>query len=143
MRLAITLLLLLVSARVDGQTWDELEAVGREMPVRVYELGGKGWTWIDGKLLLVKDDELTILKNTRPVVIPKSIISRVETRRGDPPWEGLLLGALANIVLGSAGGWQGCSSGSSCVVAGITAWAGLGAFIDWKITKKRTVYRAP
>jgi len=37
----------------------------RETRVRVFEMGGKGWTFADGKLLLVKDNELTILRRGR------------------------------------------------------------------------------
>jgi hypothetical protein len=127
---------------LDAQTWEELQSLPKEASVRVFEKAGKGWTFADGKLLLVKDSELTILKGRRSFVIAKSVISNVEMRRRDPPLEGALIGAVTGILLGSLGGWQGCSD-SKCVAAGITVYAGLGTLIDWRIQNKRTVYRAP
>lgn len=71
MRIAITALLVLVSVRVEAQTWTERQAVTHESSVRMYEIAGKGWSFVDGKLLLVKDKELALLQN-RPIVIPKA-----------------------------------------------------------------------
>jgi hypothetical protein len=42
MSIAIAILLLLVSARAEAQSWSELQTVSKESSVRVYELGGKG-----------------------------------------------------------------------------------------------------
>ena len=126
MRMLLFTVGLALSAPAHAQTWSELQAVPKETSVRVFEMAGKGWTFADGKLLLVKDEELAILRNRRPIVIPKAVIARVETRRRDLPVEGAVLGALATTALGLLGGWQGCSSGSSCVVAGIATgrWIG-------------------
>ena len=145
MRGAIALALLLVCGRAEAQTWADLKAVPRESSVRVFEAGGKSWSVADGKLLLVKDDQLTILKSGRfgrPFVISKPVISSVETRRRDSPIEGALIGALTNIVLGSLGGWQGCTDSKRAAV-GIPAYAAIGALIDWRMPTRRTVYRAP
>ena len=142
MRIAIALLLLCAPDTVDAQTWAELHTVPRETSVRIFEAAGKGWTFADGKLLLVKDEELTILRRSGPVVIPKGVISKVETRRRDRPIEGAIIGALVNVALGALGGWQGCSD-SKCAVVGIPVYAAVGAIIDWRIPTRRTVYRAP
>ena len=75
--------------------------------MRIFEAAGKGWTFADGKLLIVKDDELTILRRSGPVVIPKGVISKVETRRRDRPIEGAIIGALVNVALGALGGVAG------------------------------------
>jgi hypothetical protein len=136
------LLLLLLSVPAEAQPWAELESVPRKTSVRVFEMAAKGWIVADGKLLLVKDNELTILRNGRAFVIPKPVIERVETRQRDPPWEGAAIGALTNIVLGLRGGWQGCTD-AKCAIVGIPAYATIGALIDWRIRAKRTVYRAP
>jgi hypothetical protein len=134
----------LASTTARAQTWTDLQAVPKETPVRIFDAAGKGWTYVDGRLLLVKDDELTILRGRRAFVIARPIISKVETRRRDSLIEGIVIGALVNIVLGgAAGGWQGCASGSSCVIAGITSGAALGALVDWRIVGRRTVYKAP
>ena len=140
MRLAVVLVvLLLVGARADAQTWSDLKMVPRESSVRIFEKTG---TLAEGKLLLVRDEELTIWRYRRALVIPKPLISKVVTRRRDSPIEGALIGAVANIGLGVSGGWQGCSD-SKCATIGIPVWAALGALIDWSIREKRTVYRAP
>ena len=52
--------LALCAPPVQAQTWSELQSVPGEPSVRVFEMAGKGWAFADGKLLLVKDDELTI-----------------------------------------------------------------------------------
>lgn len=114
------------------------------MTVRVYEAAEKGWSFADGELLLVKDDELTILRGRRPIVIPKAVISKVESRRRDPVWDGMLIGAIVNTLMGTLlGGWQGCTNTSECALAGIGVGAGFGALIDWRIVSRRTVYKAP
>ncbi len=146
MRGCIALALILGATCAQAQTWEELRAVPKETSVRIFEAGKKS-TFADGKLLLVKDDELTILRPGRrgqAFVIPKAQISRVETRRRDPPWEGMVIGALGNILLGwAAGGWQACTNTPECVAGGIAFGAGIGALIDWQKPTKRTVYRAP
>jgi hypothetical protein len=144
MRTAIALALVLFATTAQAQTWDELQALPKEVTVRVHELGGKGWAFADGKLLLVKDNELTILRSGRPFVIPKASIARVEVRRRDSPLEGALLGALLGTVAYATYAGQGCDNpGGSCAAGIIASQAGLGALIDWSHRAKRTVYRAP
>lgn len=140
--LLFTLALALAPSAAPAQTWSELHLVPRETSVRVFQKGGKGLVFADGKLLLVKDDELTILRNRRPLAIPRASISRVETRRRDRPTEGALIGALAGAAAISAGGGQGCPH-SQCIFAGMATWSALGALLDWSMTTERTVYRAP
>ena len=135
----IAVLLLLSAAAAQAQTWEELRAMRKKTTVRVYEPGG---AHTDGKLLLVKDDELTILRGRRPLVIPKASIARVERRHRDSPVEGAVIGALVNIGLGLLGGWQGCSD-SKCAAVGIPAYATIGALIDWQMLGRRTVYKTP
>ena len=130
----------LTGSAAQAQTWDVLQAVPKESTVRVHEAGGKGWAFVDGKLLLVKDSELAILRSGRPITIPKASIARVERRRRDLPIEGALLGAL----LGSAACGQGCSRpGFTFTVSAMTAYAVIGGFIDWRMVRGRAVYRAP
>jgi hypothetical protein len=144
MRIAIALAFVLSASAAQSQTWEELQAMRKETTVRVYELGGKGWAFADGKLLLVKDDELTILQGRRPIVIPKASIARVESRHRDPPWNGALIGALVGLAVMGAGAGQGCSSaGAGCVGGFMGGYAGLGALVDWQIVGRRTVYKAP
>jgi len=116
----------------------------REATVRVFEMGGKGWAYADGRLLLVKDNELTILRSGRPLVIPKAAIARVEKRYRDSPVEGAIIGALIGIAAMYAGGGQGCNStGAGCVGGAMLSYGLLGSFIDWQMVSRRTVYKAP
>lgn len=143
MRISIIALLLSATA-AQAQTWEQLRAMRAETTVRVYEVGGKGWQFADGKLLLVKDDELTILRSGRPLVIPRASIARVERRQRDSPVEGALLGALIGLAAMGAGAGQGCSSvGAECIGGFMGIYAGLGALIDWQHVGRRTVYKAP
>lgn len=145
MRLQLfTLVLALCASAAQAQTWSELQTVPRDATVRVFEMGGKGWAFADGRLLLVKDDELTILRSGRPLVIPKAVIARVEKRYRDSPVEGALIGALIGLVGMSVVGGQGCSStGASCVGGAMLSYGLLGTFIDWQLVGRRTVYKAP
>jgi hypothetical protein len=139
-----TLGLALCASAAQAQTWGDLQAVPRDATVRVFEMGGKGWAFADGRLVLVKDNELTILRSGRPLVIPKAAIARVDKRHRDSPVEGALIGALLGIVAMRAGGGQGCEgSGASCTGTFMLTYGLLGTFIDWEIVGRRTVYRAP
>src|SRR5688572_5666771 len=117
MRLQLfTLGLVLCSSAAQAQTWDTLQTLPRDVTVRVFEMGGEGWAFADGMLLLGNDHELTILRSGRPLVIPKAAIARVEKRYRDLPVEGAVIGALIGIVAMSVIGGQGCSSsGARCV----------------------------
>jgi hypothetical protein len=127
-----------------AQTWSELQAVPQNSTVRVFELGGKGWAFADGRLLLVKDGELTIVRSGKPLVIPRATIARVDKRCRDSPVEGAIIGALVGIAAMSAGGGQGCnSSGAACTGGFMLTYALLGTFVDWQIVGQRTVYKAP
>lgn len=144
MTLAILLSILLSAQVVQAQGWGELEMVPKEATVRVFEVGGKGWAFVDGKLLLVRDNGITILRSGRPIVIPKASIARVERRRRDSPVEGALLGALVGAVAYATYAGQGCNSpGLSCAAGIVGSQALLGGLIDWQIMSRRTVYRAP
>lgn len=136
--------LLLLGTAAQAQTWGELQKVPKEATVRVYEAAGKHWSFADGKLLLVKDNELTILRSGRPLVIPKASIARVEKRHRDWPVEGALIGALVGIGVMAAGAGQGCNSiGAGCVGGFMLGYGLLGTFIDWQHVGRRTVYTAP
>jgi uncharacterized protein YcfJ len=142
--LIIALAFVLSATAAHGQTWQKLQAEPKPVAVRVYEAAGKAWSYADGKLLLVKDDELTILRGRTPIVIPKAVISKVETRRRDPVWDGMVIGALVNTLMGTVlGGWQGCTNTSECAIGGIAVGAGFGALIDWRTVGARAVYKAP
>jgi hypothetical protein len=144
MIITIALLLLLVSAAAEAQTWSELQTVEKEAQVRVFEIGSRGWAHADGRLRLVKDDELTILKGGKPIVIPKASIERVEWRRNDPFWQGALIGTALGIVQLRRGAGQGCNSpGVGCSVGIIGTWTIIGTLVDWAVKEKKTVYRAP
>ena len=144
MRIALLLVLLGVSARADAQTWAELASTDRDAPVRVYEVGRRGWAFVDGKFLVVKDDELTVLRADRSLVIPKAEIARVERRWNDRVWNGALIGTLVGAVMFQRGAGQGCSGpGPGCTIGVVGSYAAIGALIDWSITGKKTVYRAP
>jgi hypothetical protein len=118
--------------------------VPKPATVRVYEAAGQGWSFADRKLLLVKDNELTILRSGMPIVIPKASIARVERRHRNSPVKGVLVGALIGIGVCAAGGGQGCdSAGAGCAGGFMLAYGLIGTFVDWQIVGKRTVYNAP
>ena len=55
MRISIIVVALALSVTpAQAQTWDELQAEDKPVTVRVYESAGKGWSFADGKLLLVQ-----------------------------------------------------------------------------------------
>ena len=144
MTLPIVLMLLYSVTTVQAQGWGDLQSVPKEANLRVYEMGGKGWAFADGKLLLVKDKELTILRGGRPLVITRASIARVERRWRDPAWEGALIGTLVGSVMLRRGAGQGCTSpGAGCTIGIVGSYAALGALIDWGRQSRRTVYRAP
>jgi hypothetical protein len=92
--------------------------------------------------LLVKDDELTILRNSRPLVIPKAEIARIEQRWRDPAWA--LIGTLVGAVMFYRGAGQGCSGpGAGCTIGIVGSYTAIGALVDWSVKAKKTVYRAP
>lgn len=73
---------------------------------------------------------------------PIDTVLKVE-RRGDPVWDGLLIGAGFGLLL-SPLAEEGCLSGSRvpCVIGPMLVYGGFGALIDWGHEGKTTIYRA-
>lgn len=140
--LGVGLLLTVVPAAQAQPDWDALRQLPKGSRLGIRELSGYGHA--DGRLALVDDDELTILKRGRAVVVPKALIGRIDHRKSDSPIEGALLGALVGVAAYFTYVGQGCSEGdSSCFFGAVGVYAGLGAFIDWRIQNRQTIYRAP
>jgi hypothetical protein len=130
--------LVFLPSRSYAQTndWAAVRALLTESPLRIHRLGLRD-SQVDGKLLLVEDSQLTLLTRGRPIVVPKAVIGRIEQRHRDSVVEGAILGALYGILAHAL--WA--AEGNAPVGIGVTA--GLGAFVDRRIARKRTVYRAP
>ena len=142
--LLIGLLAILVAAcRAHAQTdWEALRNLPKEANLDIRELGGHGHT--EGRLLLVEDTQLTILREKRAVVVPRAVIGRIQHRKSDPIWGGFITGILFGTVAHASAG-EGCyrRSDSACLFQGVAVYGALGAFIDWRIQRHETVYIAP
>jgi hypothetical protein len=115
--------------------WAAVRTLPNESPLRIYKVGSRDGQ-VEGKLLLVEDSQLTLLTGGRPIIVPKASISRIEQSRRDSVVEGAILGALYGILAHALWAAEGNTA------AGIAVTAGLGAFVDWRIARTRTVYRA-
>ena len=133
-------ILILFTSSAAAQDWSELQALPVNTPVRVHQLGGRGGE-VSGLLQSVDDIQLTLLRGDRPVVVPRSAISRVDQRLKDPIWEGLLFGAIYAAVMTAA--FKDDSWTAFQTTANFVGSMALGAFIDYRIQRTRTVYRAP
>ena len=77
----------------------------------------------------------------QPFIIQKAQITRVQERKKDGVWDGIAAGLLYGFIMHVA---YGDDSWTAVQTAGhYLGSAGLGAFIDWPIKGRRTVYRAP
>ena len=122
------------------QDWGAVQALPSDTPVRVHELGGRRGH-VEGRLLSVESMQLTLIRRGKPVTIPKAQIGRIEQRRRDPLWEGMILGALYAVAMQAAYGDDSWTRKQ--VLAGFSTSIAVGAFIDYQIQGSRTVYRAP
>jgi hypothetical protein len=129
------------------QDWSAVQALPRETRVIVRELGGHGRHvgHIRGRLLLVKDSEITVLRSGQPLVIPRTEIGRIDKVRRDPVWEGMIIGVLYALIMratfaaeATAGDREPRSTIASAAIAG-----GVGALIDFTNDEERVVYKAP
>jgi hypothetical protein len=126
-----------------AQDWTAVQALPRDTSVRVEELGGRGGH-VEGRLHAVDDAQLTLLVRGKPVAIPKVSIGRIEQRRRDPVWEGMIFGAIYAIAMRIAFSSEACSRSKDpyCTIAGIGVSATIGALIDHQIQGRREIYRA-
>ena len=140
MRLSSIILALVLSATAaDAQTWTELQAVPTNTEVRVEEQGGRSGH-AEGILQSVDAVQLTILRNSNPVSIPRDRIARVQARKADPVWEGALFGLLS---AGASHGAFGTGWSRREMVWNYLGSIGIGMLFDWSHTARRTVYKAP
>jgi hypothetical protein len=95
-----------------------------------------------GLLQSVEDAQLTIVKDkdTRVYPIERRRISRVQVRKRDPLWNGMVIGFLAAAASHAAygNGWSNRER-----VWNYAGNVGFCALLDLSHTAKRTVYRAP
>jgi hypothetical protein len=127
-----------------AQDWTAVQALPSDTPVRVEELGGKDGH-VEGRIQRVDDAQLILLVRGKPIVIPRALIGRIEQRRSDPVWEGMIFGALYAIAMRVAFSGEACSRSSDpyCTIAGIGVGAAIGSFIDYQVPARREIYRAP
>jgi hypothetical protein len=141
--IALAALLIAVAESRAQTDWDALRKLPEEANLEVYELGGRGHT--TGKLLRLDDSQLTILRAGRPVVVPRAVIGRIQHRKSDPIWGGLILGVLWGLLATHSYAAEACLSDPqpACTLKAIAVTAPLGAFIDWRIQRRKTVYKSP
>jgi len=140
LRILIALWLVLSATAAQAQTWEELQAVPANTEVRVEEQGGRGGH-VKGILQSVEDVQLTIVRGTTALIVPKARIARVRAEKNDPVWQGVVFGLLYAVAMQVA---YGDSSWTATQTTGhYLGSAGLGAFIDWNIKSRHTLYRAP
>ena len=61
-------------------------------------------------------------------------------RRGDSPWNGLIVGAIVGAVVTAASGY-GETSTASLLLGGAVTWGGIGLLIDVQRVGRETVFR--
>ena len=148
--LSLTLIVFLLAPSIsDAQTqdWSAVQALPRETRVIVRELGGHGRHvgHVRGRLLLVKDSEITVLRGGRPVVIPRTEIGRIDKVRRDPVWEGMIIGVLYALIMRATFGAEapGGNREPRSTLTSVAITGGIGALIDLGNDEERVVYRAP
>ena len=144
MRITTFLVLMTIcGSSLGAQDWSTVRALPKESRLKIRELNGHGHA--EGKLLLVDDVQLTILKGNRAVVIDRATIGHIQQVRSDRIWGGAIIGAVFSLIAGATYAGEACVGREEpqCTLRSTAAWAGMGAFIDWRIQGKRTVYRAP
>jgi hypothetical protein len=139
MRTCIIMVGLLLSATAaQAQTWHELQAVtvGTELFIQDQQE-----RHAEGLLQSIEDAQLTITRAAHVYPIERDRIARVQVRKRDPLWNGMLIGlvyAVASHVAFGGGAWSGRET-----VWNYAGSVGVWALLDLSHTAKRTVYRAP
>jgi hypothetical protein len=124
-----------------AQDWAAARAIPADTPVRVFTSGGR----LDGRLSLIDDRQIRIVSDGKLVEVTRPDVVRLEQKRRDPLWNGLLFGALTSLALRAAFGGEACSRTPEprCTARGVAVGAALGTFVDLQITGYRLVYTAP
>ena len=142
--LSAVILLFPVISPARAQDWSAVQALSREARVIVRELGGRGGH-VRGRLLLTSDSDITVLRGSRPVVIPRAMIQRIDEIRRDPVWQGAVIGVLYALIMRASLAGEAClgKSEPECTLPAAAITGGIGALIDYGIDDDRVIYRAP
>jgi len=136
-------LLLFIGTASDSypQDWTAARTIPADTPVRISTSGGR----VEGRLSLVDDRQIRVLSHGKLVEVPRTDVVRLERKRRDSLWNGLLVGALTSLALRAAFGGEACSRTPEprCTTQGVVVGAALGAFVDLQITGYHVVYAAP
>ena len=124
-----------------AQDWTATRTIPAGTPVRVSTSGGR----VEGRLSLIDDRQIRIVSAGKLVEIPRTDVVRLERKRRDPLWNGMLIGALTSLALRAAFGGEACSRTPEprCTTQGVVAGAAFGALVDLQITGYRVIYAAP
>lgn len=123
-----------------GETVYLVDAAGAERKARIFDISGSSLELtIDGARLVLRPADVT----------------RVERRRKDSVWNGVLMGAGAGALIGFAGGRRldspscpgagpECGQGAIIGATGGALWGALGGWVvDALVRKREVVYAAP
>jgi hypothetical protein len=100
-----------------------------------------------GKLVRLSPTSLAILANGQEREILSTGIASIE-KRGDPLWNGALIGAVSMLPMPLVG-WATVGPGThprrdvAIVGAAVAVGAGVGALIDWLRQDRKLVYGTP
>jgi hypothetical protein len=137
----IWLLFFIATSNSWAQDWTAAQTMPADTPVRVLTSAGR----VEGRLSLVDDQQIKLVSDGKPVEVLRTDVVRLERKRRDPLWNGLLLGALTSLALRAAFGGEACSRTPEprCTTQGVVVGAAVGTFVDFQITGYRVVYAAP
>ena len=139
-------LVLFVPASTYAQTndWAAVQLLPRDTNLVIKELGGRG-AHIRGRLLLVTDSDITVLRGNRPIVIARSAIGRINEVRHDGVWQGAIIGVVYALVMRASYAAEACLGRAEprCTLKTTAIAGGIGALIDYSIKDERVTYKAP
>lgn len=130
-----------LASPVWAQDWTAALTTPADTRVRVFTSGGR----VEGRLSLIDDRQIRIVSDGKLVEVPRSDVVRLERKRRDPLWNGMIVGALTSLALRAALGGEACSRTPEprCTTQGLMVGAALGTLVDFQITGYRAIYAAP
>jgi hypothetical protein len=144
MNMAVTVVLFVLcwsAVTLRAQDWADVQALPPDTAVRIVAAGGE----LRGRITAIEDTQLTVLARSRPWVIRRDEIVRLEREIRDPLWNGMIIGALAILALRVAFYGEACARDTDpgCTLKGVLGGAALGAFVDFQTRRHDVIYRAP
>lgn len=139
--LAIASFVALSSSSLTAQTGPDFSKLKIKIGDTIYVTDRRSGVEVSGPLTRVSPSELSI----DGYAIKAAPGLKIE-RRGDPVWDGLLMGLFGGMAVGSMTAAGECSvnrPGWQCTVESGAGFALIGAFIDWRHVGRTTVFHDP